>query len=94
VIELKRAEVRTEDGHQVIVLPADIHIDEAEVYVMHNLNTGELTVRRERPEKPSAREFLAFLDSLNIPQEDLDAFMAERPLNVPLEPEDIFGNDE
>lgn len=94
MIELKRAEVRTEDGHQVIVLPADIHIDGAEVYVMHNLDTGELTVRPERPEKSSAGEFLAFLDSLNIPEEDLDAFMVERPLNVPLKPEDIFGDDE
>ena len=49
MIELKRAEVRTEDGHQVIVLPEDIHIDEAEVYVERNPDTGEITVMRERP---------------------------------------------
>jgi hypothetical protein len=94
VIEVKRAEVRTEDGHQVIVLPEDIHIDESEVYLAHNVNTGELTVRRERPERQSAAEFLAFLDALDIPQEDLDAWLVDRPLNVPLEPRDIFGDDE
>lgn len=94
MIEVKRAEVRTEDDHQVIVLPAGIHIDQVEVYVTQDLSTGELTVRRERPEKRSAVEFLAFLDSLGIPQEDLDAWMVERPMNVPLEPKDIFGDDE
>ncbi len=94
MIELKRAEVRMEDGHQVIVLPEDIHIDEAEVYVAHNVDTGELTLRRERPKKQSAVDFLAFLDALDIPQEDLDAWMVERPLNVPLEPGSIFGDDE
>jgi hypothetical protein len=90
---MKRAAVRTENGHQVIVLPEDIHIDETEVYVAHNPNTGEITVRLERPKKQSAIDFLAFLDALDIPQEDLDAFMVDRPMNVPLEPEDIFGDD-
>ena len=94
MIEVKRAEVRTEDGHQVIVLPKDIHIDESEVFVAHNLSTGELTVRREPPGKQSAVDFLAFLDALDIPQEDLDAWMVDRPLNVPLEPGRTIWDDE
>lgn len=77
MIEVKRAAVRTENGHQVIVLPDGIHFDEPEVSILHNLDTGELTVKRERPVKASAQAFLAFLDSLDIPREDLDTFMAD-----------------
>lgn len=91
---MKRAAVRTVNGHQVIVLPDDIHFDEAEVYVLRNLDTGELTVKREGPAWGTAEEFFAFLDFLNIPLEDLDSYMVDRPLNVPLEPEDMFMNDE
>jgi hypothetical protein len=94
VIEMKRAVVRTENGHQVIVLPDDIHFDEAEVSILHNLNTGELTVKREGPARGTAEEFFAFLDSLNIPQDELDSYMVDRPLNVPLEPEEIYRDDE
>ena len=39
-------------------------------------------------------DFVDFLDALDIPQEDLDAWMVDRPLNVPLEPGSIFGDDE
>ncbi len=94
MFEVKRAAVRTENGHQVIVLPDDIHFDEAEVSILHNLHTGELTVKRDGPAWGTAEEFFAFLDSLDIPQDDLDSFMVDRPLNVPLEPERMFGDDE
>lgn len=94
MIEMKRAAIRTENCHQVIVLPDDIHCDGGEVSILHNLDTGELTVKRAGPAWGTAEEFFAFLNALDIPEEDLDAFMSERPLNVPLQPERVFGDDE
>ncbi len=93
MIEVKRAAIRTENGHQVLVLPDDINFNEAEVSILHNLDTGELTVRRDGPASETAEEFFAFLDSLDIPQDDLDSFMTVRPLNVPLKPERTLDTD-
>ncbi len=93
MIETRRAEVRTENGHQVIVLPDDIHFEEDEVSLVHNRSTGEITMQTGQPEK-TWQDFIDFLDALNIPQEDIDTWMVDRPMNVPLPPEDIFGDDE
>ena len=64
MIEMKRAAIRTENGHQVIVLPDDIHFDEAEVAILHNLDTGELTVKPEALiEREAARRVIALAGS-------------------------------
>jgi len=73
MVEVKRATIREEDGHQVIVLPDDVHFDGPEVSVLHDVNTGDITVRAIAP-STSWEEFMAFRNSLDIPEEEWQLF--------------------
>jgi hypothetical protein len=89
-----RATIRNENGHQVIVLPDDIRFDGDEVLVRQDPDTGEVTVASRAASRRRREEMFAFIDSLSIPQEDLDAFMADRPMNVAIEPHRVFEDEE
>ncbi len=81
--ETKRAEVREENGDQVIVLPDEFRIDGDEVIVSRDESTGRLSFSAD-PEPSPFRTYLEFRDSLDVPQELLDEYMSERPRNRPL----------
>jgi hypothetical protein len=89
-----KAVIRHENGHQVIVLPDAIQLDGDEVLVRQDTDTGEVTVESRAASRRRREEMFAFIDSLPIPQEDIDAFMSERPMNVAIEPQSVFGDEE
>jgi virulence-associated protein VagC len=77
------ADVRTENGHQIIVLPADIHLDTDRVSIHQDDHSGNITLR------PSTRagtlkDLLDRLDGMEVAEEDLDTYMVERPMNTPV----------
>ncbi len=72
--DTKWAEVRTENGHQIIILPADIHLETDRVDVHQNDRSGEITLSPPST-RPSLEDFFAFCDTLPpISDEDWWAF--------------------
>jgi len=47
-----------------------------------------------QPKRNVWKEFIEFRDSLNIPQEDLNSYMAERPMNMPINGRNVFEDEE
>jgi virulence-associated protein VagC len=91
--DVKKALVRQDNGHQVVVLPEEIHLDGDEVYVSQDDATGTLTISPREPRPNVWSDFIAFRDSLDIPQDDLDNYMSERPMNRPAEFRHVFEDE-
>jgi virulence-associated protein VagC len=77
------ADVRIEDGHQIIVLPADIHLDTDRVSIHQDDHSGNITLRPST-QAGTLKDLLERLDAIKVAEEDLNAFMAERPMNTPV----------
>jgi virulence-associated protein VagC len=92
--DVKKAQVRQDNGHQVVVLPEGMHLDGDEVYVSQDEEGGTVTISSRTSRSNVWSDFIAFRDSLDIPQEDLDTYMSERPMNRPAEFRNVFEDEE
>lgn len=88
----RTAKLFQNDGSQAVRLPADIRFDGEEVYISRDEGSGDV-ILSSRPKRNVFKEFLAYRDSLEIPQEDLDTYMAERPMNRPVSRGSIFDDE-
>jgi virulence-associated protein VagC len=91
--ESKKAKLSETGGLQVVILPEGIHLDGDEVYVSQDDATGTVTLSPRTSQK-RWQEMFAYMDSLDVPQEDLDAYMADRPMNRPPTFRDVFEDEE
>ena len=91
--ETRKAKLIHHDGTLTVVLPEDFGLEGDEVYVTRDAETGDVTLSRQ-PGRNSLADYIAFRDSLDIPQEDLDAYMAERPMNRPATWRNVFEDEE
>jgi antitoxin VapB len=91
--ERKVAKLFQNGGSQAVQLPAEFRFDADEVYVSRNERTGDVTLS-SRPKRNVWKEFIDFRDSLDIPQEDLDNYMADRPMNQPVNRPSVFADEE
>lgn len=91
--EARKAKLFQNGGSQAVRLPADFRFDGDEVYITRDEATGDITLSSQ-PRGNIFREFLAFRDSLDILQEDLDNYMAERPMNQPITRRSIFEDED
>ena len=71
---MMRAAIRTENGHQVIVLPDDIRFDGDEVLVRQDPDTGEVTVTGAPAQQHWQAVFAAIDSHGPIADEDWEAF--------------------
>lgn len=83
MVETKKARLVHHDGTLTVVLPEDFGLEGDEAYVSRDAETGEVTLSQQ-PKRNVWQAFIAYRNSLNIPQDDRDAYMAERPLNTPI----------
>lgn len=88
--ERKVAKLFQHGGSQAVQLPAGYRFDTDEVYVTRDDATGDVTLS-SRPGRNVWRAYFEFRDSLDIPQEDLDAYMSERPMNQPVNRPSVFA---
>lgn len=88
--DMKKAKIRQDNGQQVVVLPEGMHLEGDEVYVSQDEKGGTVTLSSHQPHEKWQAMF-AYMDSLDVPQEDLDEYMAERPLNRSFSPKRIRG---
>jgi len=91
--ETRKAKLIHHNGTLTVVLPEDFGLEGDEVYVTRNAETGDVTLSRQ-PKGNVWREMFEYMDSLDIPQEDLDAYMAERPTNRPAVWRNVFEDEE
>jgi len=91
--ETKKARLIHHDGTLTVVLPEDFGLEGDEVYVTRDAETGDVTLSRQ-PKGNVWREMFAYMDSLDIPQEDLDAYMADRPMNQLATWRNVFEDEE
>lgn len=90
--ETRWADVRIENGHQIIVLPGDIRLDADKVAIQHDDTTGEVTIKPSTPH-PYWQALFAKIDALPVSDEDLDEYLTDRPLNFPID-RDLFGDED
>lgn len=90
--ETRRAKRFQNDGSQAVRLPADFRFDGGEVFITRDEVSGDVTLSSP-PEPNAIKNFIAFRDSLDIPQEVLDEFMAKRPVNQPVTRRGIFDDE-
>jgi virulence-associated protein VagC len=75
VTETFKARIEIANGHQVIVLPPEIHLDGNEVTVQQDGDSGSVTLS-PASKRPSLREFLNYRDTHPIPEEEWERFHA------------------
>ena len=78
----RKAKLFQNGGSQAVRPPADVRFYGEEVYVTRDEASGDV-ILSSRPRRNVWKEFIAFRDSLDIPQEELDTYMSERPMNKP-----------
>lgn len=81
--EERKAKLVQIDGSQAVRLPADFRFRGYEVYISRDARTGDV-ILSSRPRRNTGKEFIAFLDSLNIQKEERDKYMPERPMTHPV----------
>lgn len=91
--DVKVAKLFRNGGSQAVRLPAEFRFDGDEVYISRDEVSGDLTLSRS-PGRKYWQQFFASLDAIDIPQEDLDDFMTERPMNEPFERAPLFADEE
>lgn len=89
---VKVAKLFRNGGSQAVRLPAEFRFEGDEVYVTRNEATGDVTLSKKSREA-FWEDLFAKLDGGKTQDEDLDAYMAERPMNMPVRDRDIFGED-
>lgn len=91
--ETRWAEVRTENGHQIIILPIGIRVETDQVEVHQNDTSGEITLSSPSAH-PSLEEFFAFRDAHPIPEEEWEAFhntiLEGRATDLPDDPDRVL----
>lgn len=88
----RRAKLFQNGGGQAVRLPADYRFEGDEVYVSRDEVTGDVTLS-VHPRGNVWKEYLAYRDSLSVPDEDLDEYMAERPMNQPVTRRSVLEDD-
>ena len=91
--ETFKARIETTNGHQVIILPPEIHLDGDEVAVQQNASSGAVTLS-PTVDSSSMEDFFAFLDAHPIPEEEWEAFhnaiLEGRKLDLPDDPDRVL----
>jgi len=81
-------------GSQAVRLPAEFRFDGDEVYIFRDAATGDVVLSdRPRPSASYWRDLFEMLDSMKLDGENDDDYMAERPMNGPLQDRDVFAED-
>ena len=81
--------IETDGDTQIIRLPADIHFDGNTVMLRRDHATGDV-ILSQRPKASTWDELFAILDELGpMP----DEFMADRPMNGPIDPSGVFDDE-
>lgn len=91
--EERKAKLFRNGGSQAVRLPTEFRFDGDEVYIIRDEASGDV-ILSARPRRDIWKDYIAFRDSLDIPQEDLDRYMAERPMNRPIGRRSVFEDEE
>jgi antitoxin VapB len=88
----RKARLFRNGGSQAVRLPAEFRFDGEEVYITRDEATGDV-ILSARPRRDVWKDYIAFRDSLDIPREDLDRYMAERPMNQTVGRRSVFEGE-
>jgi antitoxin VapB len=88
----RKARIFKNGGSQAVRLPADFRFQGDEVYITRDETSGDVTLS-SRPRRNVWKEYIAYRDSLNIPREDLNAYMSERPMNQQVSRRSVFEDE-
>jgi antitoxin VapB len=82
-------------GSQAVRLPVEYRFEGDEVFIRRDESTGDVTLS-ERPLRSQTywQDLFAELDALRKPDEWDDEYMADRPMNRPMQDRDVFGNEQ
>ncbi len=89
----RKAKLFQNGGSQAVRLPADYRFEGDEVYISRDEVTGDIILSAGPRRSSWTKEFISFRDSLGIPDEDLDEYMLERPMNQPFTRRSVFEED-
>jgi antitoxin VapB len=85
--ETRVAKLFRNGASQAVRLPAEFRFAGNEVFATRDARTGDVLLST-RPGAATWEAFFALLEGVDVPAD----FMAERPMNVPLRPRDLFGD--
>ena len=78
----RKARLFKNGGSQAVRLPAEYRFEGDEVYITRDETTGDVILSAQ-PSRNVWKDYVEFRDALDVPQEDLDSYMTERPMNQP-----------
>ena len=85
----KTAKLFINGGSQAVRLPAEFRFDGDEVFVRRDERTGEVILSR----KTSWSTWGEYFELRNLGKPVPEKFMADRPLNVPFDRNDLFSDE-
>lgn len=88
----RKAKLFQNGGSQAVRLPADYRFEGDEVYISRDEVTGDIVLSAQSRRR-MGKDFIEFRDSLEIAWEDVDDYMAERPMNQPATWRNVFEED-
>ena len=86
---VKVAKLFKSGASQAVRLPAEFRFEGDEVFVRRDEATGDVILSKRGGAATTWDEFFASLPAADVP----DDFMAERPMNVPIDPRGIFDDE-
>jgi antitoxin VapB len=87
--EMHIAKLFKDGADQAVRLPAEFRFDGDEVYISRDDTTGDV-VLSSHPGAKAWSDFFDFVRSIDVPAD----FMAERPMNTPLQTRILFGGED
>ncbi len=88
----RKAKLFRNGGSQAVRLPADFRFDGDEVYISRDEVTGDVTLSA-RPRRDVWKDYIDYRGTLDIPLDEADDFMADRPMNRPVRRPGIFEDE-
>ncbi|HEX5234188.1 MAG TPA: hypothetical protein VFW25_02545 [Silvibacterium sp.] len=87
--ETRKVRLFMNGASQAVRLPAEFRFSGKEIYATRDETTGSVTLS-STPGTEIWNEIFARFRAADVP----DEFMKERPMNQPIQPQDIFGDEE
>lgn len=88
----QKAKLFRNGGSQAVRLPAEFRFEGNEVSITRDEATGDV-VQSERPRRQTWRAFIAWRDALDIVPDESDEYLAERPMDRPIDPRGVFEDE-
>jgi antitoxin VapB len=92
LVDKRKAKLFRNGGSQAVRLPSEFRFEGDEVYISRDEATGDV-ILSSQPRRDGWRAFVAWRDARDIAADDVEDYVAERPMNRPVCGHEVFEDE-